>query len=283
MRLYRQLAYIAVALLIAALTLTRVARADKIDNFIDQLRGASDYKVRLSAALNLAKVQDPRAVPAFVAALRDRDRTVRGVAAAALGRQVTASTAAPAREAALAALKRAASGDSDAFVRKQAQKAFDAIRAAGPGGDEGPAASGGVYVNVGPMSSTARGGDELRALMRTTVERTFRRNAAAMALSWPGGKEPSGRQLAAKNVTGFHVDGTLTELSVSDGTVSCQVNLLLATYPDKSMFGFLKGGAKVDGGARPSDIKLAKEDCVAAVMEDLIARKIIPTIQARTP
>ena len=55
--------------------------------------------------------------------------------------------------------------------------------------------------------------------------------------------------------------------------------MLLASFPDKSVFGFLNGGAKVQGSASPSDIELASEDCVSAVVEDLIAKKIVPTIK----
>ena len=44
------------------------------------------------------------------------------------------------------------------------------------------------------------------------------------------------------------------------------------------MFGFLNGGASVQGAASPSEQALAGEDCVSAVIEDLIAKKIVPTI-----
>jgi hypothetical protein len=57
--------------------------------------------------------------------------------------------------------------------------------------------------------------------------------------------------------------------------------MLLAEFPSKSVFGFLNGGAKVQASSSPSDIALAREDCVAAVVEDLIAKKIIPTIKTK--
>jgi hypothetical protein len=64
--------------------------------------------------------------------------------------------------------------------------------------------------------------------------------------------------------------------------VSCTVSLILATYPAKSMFGFMKGGADVDA-ATASDSALAEatSDCVGAVLDDLVGSKLIPTIQAR--
>jgi hypothetical protein len=263
------------------IALAGTARADKVDDLIKQLRGSGDYKVRLSAALNLSKLSDPRAVDAFTAALADSDKTVRGVAVAGLGKQITCDTAAATRKKIDDALKKAASSDRDAFVRKQAQKAIDAV--AELGCDAVATPRGGTYVNIGAMAAPVSGGDALKKLMRSTAQKTFRSKAAAMAIEWSGGKDPTAKQLAASQVTGFHVDGTLNEVTVDGaGTVSCKVSMLLATYPEKSMFGFLKGGAQVQGGSSSSDVQYAKEDCVTAVIEDLIARKIIPTIQART-
>ena len=66
------------------------ARADKVDDLMRQLKGDADYKVRLSAALNLGKIGDKRAIGPLTDALDDKDKTVRGVAAAALGKMVDA-------------------------------------------------------------------------------------------------------------------------------------------------------------------------------------------------
>ena len=121
--------------------------------------------------------------------------------------------------------------------------------------------------------------------MRKTVLKTFKSKASKMATSWPGGKEPSKKQIAAKKIKAFHVDGTLNELSEqtsgSSTTVTCKVSMLIASYPEKSMFGFLKGGASVQSSSSPKEVQYAKEDCVSAVMEDLVARKIIPTLESR--
>lgn len=271
------------------------ARADKIDVMIKKLIKSSDYKVRLSAALSLAKLRDQRSVPAFLKALRDSDKTVRGVAAASLGKIVNTSTKAKLRKSVLAALRRRAAKDSNAFVKKQAQKAYDRLKSL----KKAPSRRGGAtYVNIGAMSADVANAGKLRNLMRRTVERTFKKKARSMMTEIPGARNPSDKQLAKRRVQqAFHVDGTLNELTsrASGGTttVSCKVSMLLATYePEtgangkvdvkKSMFGFLKGGAKVQAGSSPKEVGYAKEDCVAAVIEDLIARKIIPTIEART-
>src|SRR5439155_9215389 len=104
--------------------------------------------------------------------------------------------------------------------------------------------------------------------------------------SWPGGA-PSKSILASKGVSGFYVDGTLNTLSVKSSgggaTISCKVSMLLADFPDKSVFGFLNGGASVTAGSSQSDQDLAGQDCVQAVIENLIANKIVPTIKAKVP
>jgi len=91
--------------------------------------------------------------------------------------------------------------------------------------------------------------------------------------------------LAARSTVGFYIDGTLNELKVKESgsstTVSCKINMLLASYPDKSIFGLLNGGASVQASGRSTDIDLAREDCVSAVVEDLIAKKIVPTINIK--
>jgi hypothetical protein len=269
-----------------------LAQADQIDDLARQLRTASDYKVRLSAALNLGKVgakddaSRRRAVPVLIDALRDRDKTVRGVAASSLGRLVNGSIDASTRSRAAAELDRIRKGDSDGFVRAQAEKAYATVSTAG-----GASVAGGrrVYIEVGPMTDgTRKAGTKVVGVMRNTVESTINRKAPAYATRWPSGRSPSKTDLStAGTKAAFYVDGTLTTLDTrmtgSMAEVSCNVSLIIASFPEKSMFGFLKGGAAVQTGASDRAIDEAKADCVGAVLEDLVARQVVPTIQGRVP
>jgi hypothetical protein len=262
--------------LFAVLLWSASARADQVDRLIAQLESSDDYKV-----LNLTKIGDRRAIPPFIKALRDGDKTVRGVAAAGLGKLVTSSTPSEQRKRALSALRQTASGDDNAFVRKQAQKAYDTlVNLTGPAV---AVSAGAVYVNIGSMAAQVKNSGELVALMRQTAQKTFRSQAPAMVIDWPGGGAPTARAIKDRRLQAFFVDGTVNAVSTARGVVECKVSMLLATYPAKSMFGFLKGGAKVEGGGSGEGADLAAQDCVVAVVEDLIARKIIPTIQARAP
>jgi hypothetical protein len=138
-------------------------------------------------------------------------------------------------------------------------------------------------VNIGPMSSKAGTANDakLRALMVKVAGQTLAKVAAKMATTWPGGL-PTKAVLAQKSVSGFYVDGTLNTLTASvsgsTATITCKVSMLLADFPDKNMFGFLNGGAWGHGAASASEQALAGEDCVSAVIQDLIAKKIVPTI-----
>jgi hypothetical protein len=269
---------IAVAMLVALRS--PPARAENVDELIQQLRSDSD-KVRLSAAINLTKLGSARAIrPLARVLVSDSDRSVRGAAAIGLGKLVTDKTSAKDKADAVDALSQAKSDDSD-LVRTQAEKSLAAIgvSAAPPGGA--------IYVNIGPMSSKT--GDsssdaKLQALMVKIAGRAMAKSARGMATSWPGGP-PSKAVLDAKGAVGFYIDGTLNELKVketgSSATVSCRINMLLASYPDRSIFALLNGGATVQATGSTSEIALAREDCVSAVVEDLIAKKIVPTINTK--
>lgn len=273
------------AALVAVLLQAAPARADNVDVLIGQLDSDSD-KVRLAAALNLAKLGDPRAIEPLIRRLKgDGEKNVRGAAAKGLGTLVTGRVQAKLRDAATKALQDAMANDASDFVKAQAERALDAIGAGAVATPVKP--GGGVYVNIGPMSSKTGSPDDdkLRTMMNKTAARTLGRVASNMPTTWPGGGVPTAAALSQKNVQGFFIDGTLNELKVQkDGgsaTVSCKVNMLIADFPGKSIFGFLNGGAKVQASASDRDIALAREDCVQAVVEDLIAKKIVPTIKSK--
>lgn len=278
-----------IAVIVALLvSLLRSAHADNIATLIEQLQNDDSDRVRLAAAVGLAKAGDDKAIlPLAKCVVNDSDKNVRSACAIGLGNLVKPSTKSSIKGLAVANLKTAAQNDASELVKTQANKALTQITGQGAGGSNGgtttSGGSGGIYVNIGPMSSKTGGANDakLRALMQKTATKTMQSRGSGMRLEWPGGA-PSKAVLASKGVAGFYVDGTLNELKVKvsggSSTISCKVSMLLADFPDKSVFGFLNGGASVSASASQSDQDLAGEDCVSAVIEDLIAKKIIPTI-----
>ncbi len=274
--------------LLFVLSLSRHARADAIDTLIKQLGDSSD-KVRLAAALNLAKAGDERGIlPLAKTLLNDDDKSVRGAAAVGLGRLIKANPRTRYKSLATANLKTAAARDSSDFVRTQAENALETIGGGSSGTSRPTGGAGGIYVNIGPMSSKTSSSKDtkLRALMVKTAQKTLSKVASNMQQEWPGGA-PSKSELAKKRISAFYVDGTLNELKVKTSgggaTISCKVSMLLADFPDKSVFGFLSGGASVTASSSQRDQDLASEDCVAAVIENLITSKIVPTIKSKVP
>ena len=265
------------------------ARADNVADLIRQLGDNDSDKVRQSAALNLAKLGDPRAILPLAKALgNDTDEGVRGAAAVGLGKLITSKTDSRIRKLAVSALTQASQSDPSGFVRGEADTALKAIGVTAAGTRvQTPQAGSAIYVNIGPMASktgdTAIDG-RLKSLMVKVANQTMTRVASNMAITWPGGA-PTQAMLAAKSTVGFYVDGTVNELKVkvagSSTLVSCKINMLLASYPDKSIFGLLNGGASVQASGSATDLALAREDCVSAVVEDLIAKKIVPTIASK--
>jgi HEAT repeat protein len=276
------------ALIVAIIVIAaRPAAADNVDVLVQQLNNDDSDKVRLSAALSLTKVGDPRAIlPMAKALLGDSDKNVRSACAVGLAKLVTASTSPSLKNIAVANLKKAAAEDDSEFVKAQATRSLAQLGGGGSTVTPPHPGGGSIYVNIGPMSSKTNASDDskLRDLMKRTASRTMGKVASEMAITWPGG-DPKRGDLDRKGVAGFYVDGTLNELSAkvagSASTVSCKISMLLASYPEKSVFGFLSGGASVQASAKESDIALARQDCVSAVVEDLIAKKIVPTIKTK--
>ena len=274
------------AITTVVLCLFRTAYADNVGELIKQLEDDSD-KVRLAAVINLTKLADAKAILPLVKVLgNDSEAEIREAAAVSLGKIVTPSTSSSIKNLVIKALKTAESTDGSSRVKAQASKSLAALGAGGGGTTAPPTGSGSgknVYVNIGPMSSKtgdAAADAKMRPAMVKVSQQTLTKSAPAMAQSWSGGV-PTAAQLTQKGFQGFYVDGTLNELKVSNGTVSCKISMLLASFPDKSVFGLLSGGAKVQGGTSAKDIQLSSEDCVAAVVESLIATKIVPTIKTK--
>lgn len=261
--------------------------ADNVDQLIKDLKTGSDYKVRLSAVLALAKVGDKRAIDPLIGALADSDKTVRGASAVALGKLLDATTPDATRTRAAKALDTLIARETNASVKKQAENTRQ-ILAAIVAAAAASTAAGGIYVDIGAMAAEAGKAEPtatLKALMRKTTVSIMGSKAKDMQLTWPTGKTPTQAQLTAKGVKGFQLDGTVNEVTVktkgSSATVSCKISMLIATFPPPSIFAVLSGTAAVQGSNDPRDIELAKTDCVAALVEDLIASKVVSAIRTK--
>lgn len=113
---------LALSLLAGALTVVlgaTSAQADKVSDLSRALLTSRAEKARISAAVSLGRLKDPRSVKALIRALSDESNVVRALAATALGHLGDPT--------ALSALQRAGQ-DSDPTVRRRALDAIALLR-----------------------------------------------------------------------------------------------------------------------------------------------------------
>ncbi len=79
----------------------------------------------------------------------------------------------------------------------------------------------------------------------------------------------------------FYLDTSNSDDRSTGDSVKCTLDLILHTYPDKNIVATIHGSATVSNAQTASDIDAAKTDCEGAVVEDLIAKKVIGVIRDR--
>ena len=246
---------LALAVLLGLLSGAREARADRVDDLIRTLATTSSYKVKVQACLVLGKTGDKRARPILEGALKDENATVRMSAADALGklgdRQAEGSL-------------RAAANDPVPAVGQAARRALAALERAGARGS-GQAAGGGsrFYISVGPLSNRSKGGG-------ADAVRLFRESLLRELKKTPGVAVDGGLQ---KGQTGYYVDGNIVRLQAqpvgSWNEISCDLKVLVATFPGKSIIMWTDGGATVQVGHRPGEEQSGMRDCLEAAVQGI--------------
>ena len=231
----------------------RSALAGNVEDLSRMLLEDSSYKVRLQAALLLGKIGDRAASGSLIKALGDENRVVRAMAAQSLGR-LGAADAAP-------ALKDMLQRERDAFVRTQVEKALAALGPARDGG-KGKAK---IYLTFGSFSGGTRLPDPtLLDALRSALQRELNK-LGGVTFSLDSGEEKS---FGKSGRLGFLIDGNVTRLD--DGLVggaveiNCDVKVMVARWPSKSIILWTNAGAAVQGGARERDKESARRDCLEA-------------------
>jgi hypothetical protein len=233
------------------LLVPRAAQAGKLEELSRLLEDPS-YKVRLQAALLLGKLGDRAATQPLVGALDDKERLVRAMAAQSLGR-IGASDAA-------AALKQLLQRERDGFVRGQVEKALASLGpAARPAGAK-------IYLTFGSFSGgAARISDPamLNALRSALKKELSKLTGVTFTLE--SGEEKS---FGKTGRVGFLIDGNVTRLD--DGPVggaveiNCDVKIMVARWPSKSIILWTNAGAAVQSGSNERDKASARRDCLEA-------------------
>lgn len=271
----------------------RWARADQIDRQVRHLRNGGEFKLRLSAALKLAKSHDRRAVSAMsYALLRDSQATLRRVAALSLMKMVDESVPAGARDAAFRALDHASRRDRDKKVRENAARTLRQLRSLR--GET--AADAKVFLNVGrPADLTRAAPRGTTTGMHRTVRRTLHKHAPEYAQTWDGGRLPTRAELRAKGMNGYYVGASVSRLDVRRNghraEIRCSVSMRVNPWTgsdghEKMVEGkaaSATGNGKVLAPLSKSGIASGKRDCLLAVVEQVTARQVVPFLSRINP
>jgi hypothetical protein len=242
-----------------------VARADRVDDLARTLREDSSYKVRTQAALVLGKLKDARAVEPLIESLRDSNETVRAAAVSSLGQLGDARATA-----ALEGLRQ----DSSNIVRMSVEKALANLAtvparpsggggaAAGAAGGAGtPVAGARFYVTVSITRGPTEAARALRDVLTDEIAKLPR-----VTTSFAGKVSPSA--LAAKKLTAWQLDTSISNLRASNGQLDCDVTLAITAMPNHVIRATANAGASVSGVQGPSDTG-AQRDCLAGAAQQL--------------
>jgi len=254
--------------LTSLLLLARPAHAaDNVDVLINTLKTADNYKVRVTAAMLLSKHKgDAKAFAALLHTLNnDENETVQGTAALSLGKL--------GNKEAIADLEKAAKSKK-AFLKENAKKALEMLSDTCPEIDlKGKQ----IYLNIGPLDLTGSTSDkaELLTHLRDLLNAQGG-EVPYITTTFPGCKEPSESELKKKKLKGFMIDGTL-EISLDSGEVVCDLKLIVATFPGKSIKMMNSANAGVTGKLTPATIKTCLKHATPAAfagVKQFLARSL---------
>lgn len=248
------------------------ASADTVAHLVRELGGAPSFKVRVQAASLLARVRDPRVLPALTRALAsDHEEVVRAFVASVLGPLEVP----PDQEASLKQALERAARDPSARVRRAARRALQGLAAASRrAGANGkalasstavaprPSAPGRIKILVGQFGDrSGRASPTLREHVRREVMQrlvTQRRVALADKLD--------------PDVT-FVVEGSIKRLQVatvrSDVEATCEVDLVLSR-PSRGIMMVASGEASVQrmrAHFKPQQRSALEEEAVAYAVQ----------------
>src|SRR5579859_6237675 len=219
-------------ILFAAIFATRMASAEtKVGFLIDQLKNATDFRLRTQAALSLGASDDPTAVTPLCGALDDTSDSVRSAAAAALGKLKNA--------AGLPCLRDHMS-EPKASVRSVIERSMTALQgsAAWPAKPPPPGPNDTFYVAVGPSTDKAGGSDK-------TVEQIVGQAMQEKLLGLRGyAVAPQGETSAAaggvikrNNLKGYFLQARVEPPKTNSNGLTIQVRITMWSYPSKALQG----------------------------------------------
>jgi hypothetical protein len=230
---------------------------------VDQLKNASDFRLRTQAALALGGSDEPSAVDPLCEALDDSNDSVRSAAAAALGKLKN--------PAGLPCLKSHLEDEANASVRSVMDRSGQLLEA-GAGKSNKPRPPGptdNYYVAIGPVTDKSGRSDKSVGDLVTSSMQDKLLSLSGFAVA-PNGETPA----LAKRVLGkFSLKGFLLQTRVeppraNGGGLTVEIRVTLWTYPARSLQGefspklTMSGASTGDRDAEDNLIKMAVERAI---------------------
>lgn len=224
---------------------------------VDQLRNATDFRLRTQAALALGGSDEPLAVDPLCQALDDSNDSVRSAAAAALGKLKNPGGA--------SCLKSHLEDETNASVRSVMERSSQLLE--GGGGAKSnkprpPGATDSYYVAIGPVTDKTGRSDKSVGDMVAVSMQDKLLSLSGFAVA-PSGESPA----VAKRVLGkFSLKGFLLQTRVeppraNGGGLTVEVRVTLWTYPGRALQGEFSPKLTMSGasiGDRDSEDNLIK-------------------------
>ncbi len=226
-------------LAVALSTTAAPLRADDGSRFVQELASSADFRVRVSAALQIGRGRPAGAREALEAALSDSHPAVRVAAADALGTL--------GEPAAVAALRDHLATDPSPNVKAQIRATLDRLRSASAVAAASPAHGLGADVRcvvvLGAMRNpSGTRGDELRQVL-SDAARSRVQALHGVLLSDADG--PLLQQAAARHIPVVVLDGSVSAVSESraEGNVQVRARVEFTVRRDQTLKGTVSGAA----------------------------------------
>ena len=255
----------ALSSLVALALLSVVARADgRLSFLIDQLKNASDFRLRTQAALALGASDDPSAASPLCDALDDDNDSVRSAAAAGLGKLKSPGG--------LPCLKDHLESETNASVRSVVARSLQLLQGAGSsksGRPPPPGPGDAYYVAIGSVTDkTGRDDKSVNDLVAVTMqEKLLSYTGFAVA---PSGETPAvaKRVLKQHALKGFLLQARVEPPRPNGASLTVEVRVTLWTYPGRALQGefspklTMSGASPGDRDAEDNLIKMAVERAI---------------------
>ncbi len=267
------------------------AGADRIKKLAKQLAKSRSAKVRISAALGLAKSDDARALSALTRSLqRDSSPDIRRIAASSLGQRMQRRVSKDSRKRVLAALRKASKSDRDSKVRSSAKVALAKAQLDATSPSAGK--SRGVMVGVAaPERVSKRLPKKTAALLQSRVKQVIKEKSPRSVRTAPGTGMPSSSQLKRSGMAGYSVVPNISKLKLKrkgrQTFVTCEIKMKLSPWAgaggslnvEKSAT--VTGSGTVSSGSSKQQVSDSSQACIEAVVTQVTANQVVPFLVGR--